>query len=100
MLANDYASDCKDSQDELWHRISKDEYMAYAVKECYYSAERILNSIVDGEGKLWYDFLLKDEVPYSPSLDGFPKLFLHFSLLLCPDTCTGLNAFSKISMRA
>uniref|UniRef100_A0A453QDB6 1,3-beta-glucan synthase n=1 Tax=Aegilops tauschii subsp. strangulata TaxID=200361 RepID=A0A453QDB6_AEGTS len=59
MLANDYASDCKDSQKELWHRISKDEYMAYAVKECYYSAERILKSIVDGEGKLWVDRLFQ-----------------------------------------
>jgi callose synthase len=61
MLANDYASDCKDSQYELWHRISKDEYMAYAVKECYYSAERILNSLVDAEGQRWYVFLRKDE---------------------------------------
>ena len=52
--------------------------MAYAVKECYYSAERILKSIVDGEGKLWYDSVLKDEVPNSPSLDGFPKLSLTF----------------------
>ncbi|VAH99522.1 unnamed protein product [Triticum turgidum subsp. durum] len=60
MLANDYASDCKDSQKELWHRISKDEYMAYAVKECYYSAERILNSIVDGEGKLWVERLFQN----------------------------------------
>ncbi|VAI68724.1 unnamed protein product [Triticum turgidum subsp. durum] len=59
MLANDYASDCKDSQKELWHRISKDEYMAYAVKECYYSAERILKSIVDGEGKLWVERLFQ-----------------------------------------
>lgn len=71
MLANDYASDCKDSQLELWHRISKDEYMAYAVKECYYSAERILNSIVDAEGQRWYDLLLKDEVSYSNIIRWF-----------------------------
>ncbi|KAM0882138.1 hypothetical protein ACQ4PT_032510 [Festuca glaucescens] len=60
MLANDYASDCKDSQYELWHRISKDEYMAYAVKECYYSAERILNSLVDAEGQRWVERLFRD----------------------------------------
>ncbi|XP_062233797.1 callose synthase 10 isoform X2 [Phragmites australis] len=60
MLANDYASDCKDSQYELWYRISKDEYMAYAVKECYYSAERILHSLVDGEGQRWVERLFRD----------------------------------------
>uniref|UniRef100_A0A0D9VNS3 1,3-beta-glucan synthase n=1 Tax=Leersia perrieri TaxID=77586 RepID=A0A0D9VNS3_9ORYZ len=32
-LAKDIAIDCKDSQDELWLRISKDEYMQYAVVE-------------------------------------------------------------------
>ncbi|XP_006655702.1 callose synthase 10 [Oryza brachyantha] len=60
MLANDYASDCKDSQYELWYRISRDEYMAYAVKECYYSTERILHSLVDGEGQRWVERLFRD----------------------------------------
>jgi callose synthase len=60
MLANDYASDCKDSQYELWYRISKDEYMAYAVKECYYSTERILHSLVDAEGQRWVERLFRD----------------------------------------
>jgi callose synthase len=61
MLANDYASDCKDSQYELWDRISKDEYMAYAVKECYYSTEKILHSLVDAEGQRWYTSSLKNQ---------------------------------------
>ncbi|WVZ58008.1 hypothetical protein U9M48_008324 [Paspalum notatum var. saurae] len=60
MLANDYASDCKDSQSELWYRISKDEYMAYAVKECYYSTERILHSLVDAEGQRWVERLFRE----------------------------------------
>ncbi|XP_021307423.1 callose synthase 10 [Sorghum bicolor] len=60
MLANDYASDCKDSQYELWDRISKDEYMAYAVKECYYSTEKILHSLVDAEGQRWVERLFRD----------------------------------------
>nr|CAB3499926.1 unnamed protein product [Digitaria exilis] len=60
MLANDYASDCNDSQYELWYRISKDEYMAYAVKECYYSTERILHSLVDAEGQRWVERLFRD----------------------------------------
>ncbi|CAD6212301.1 unnamed protein product [Miscanthus lutarioriparius] len=60
MLANDYASHCKDSQYELWDRISKDEYMAYAVKECYYSTEKILHSLVDAEGQRWAERLFRD----------------------------------------
>jgi len=57
-LAIDLALDCKDTQTDLWNRISKDEYMAYAVKECYYSVEKILYSLVgnDNEGRLWYEF--------------------------------------------
>lgn len=57
MKAQAYAEDCKDNQANLWSRISKDEYMAYAVQECYYSAEKILHSIVEGEGRLWYCFI-------------------------------------------
>lgn len=30
--------------------------MAYAVQECYYSVEKILYALVDGEGRLWYYF--------------------------------------------
>ncbi|XP_078444435.1 glucan synthase-like 8 [Wolffia australiana] len=59
-LALDLAFDCKDSQSELWNRISKDEYMAYAVKECYYSVERILLSLLDGEGRLWVEKLFRE----------------------------------------
>lgn len=56
LLAIDLALDCKDTQADLWNRICRDEYMAYAVQECYYSIEKILYSLVDGEGRLWYDF--------------------------------------------
>uniref|UniRef100_A0A0E0CUA3 1,3-beta-glucan synthase n=1 Tax=Oryza meridionalis TaxID=40149 RepID=A0A0E0CUA3_9ORYZ len=52
-LAKDIAIDCKDSQEELWLRISKDEYMQYAVVECYHSIHYILTSILDKEGLLW-----------------------------------------------
>jgi callose synthase len=54
LLAIDLALDCKDTQADLWNRICRDEYMAYAVQECYFSIEKILYSLVDGEGRLWY----------------------------------------------
>lgn len=54
-LAIDLALDCKDTQTDLRNRICRDEYMSYAVQECYYSIEKILHSLVDGEGRLWYE---------------------------------------------
>ncbi|KAK1286687.1 Callose synthase 10 [Acorus calamus] len=60
LLAIDLALDCKDTQQDLWNRISKDEYMAYAVQECYYSAEKILHSLVDDEGRLWVERLFRE----------------------------------------
>uniref|UniRef100_A0A6M2EI67 1,3-beta-glucan synthase n=1 Tax=Populus davidiana TaxID=266767 RepID=A0A6M2EI67_9ROSI len=60
LLAVDLALDCKDTQADLWNRISKDEYMAYAVKECYYSVEKILHSLVDGEGRLWVERIFRE----------------------------------------
>lgn len=60
LLAIDLALDCKDSQTHLWIRICKDEYMAYAVEECYCSIERILLSLVDGEGRLWVDRIFRE----------------------------------------
>ena len=52
-MAIDLALDCKDTQADLWNRICRDDYMAYAVQECYYSIEKILHSLVDGEGRRW-----------------------------------------------
>uniref|UniRef100_A0A3Q7E847 1,3-beta-glucan synthase component FKS1-like domain-containing protein n=1 Tax=Solanum lycopersicum TaxID=4081 RepID=A0A3Q7E847_SOLLC len=49
-LAKDIAVESKDSQDELWDRISRDDYMIYAVEECYYAIKFVLTSILDDEG--------------------------------------------------
>ncbi|KAG0459215.1 hypothetical protein HPP92_022343, partial [Vanilla planifolia] len=53
-LAKDFAVECRDSQDELWDRISRDEYMKYAVEECYYCMRTILMAILefDREGRM------------------------------------------------
>ncbi|XP_051147585.1 callose synthase 10 [Andrographis paniculata] len=60
LLAIDLAVDCKDTQFDLWNRICKDEYMAYAVRECYSSIEKILHSLVDGEGRLWVERIFRE----------------------------------------
>lgn len=60
LLAMDLALDCKDKQVDLWNRVCKDEYMAYAVQECYSSIEKILHSLVDGEGRLWVERIFRE----------------------------------------
>ncbi|PIN24305.1 1,3-beta-glucan synthase/callose synthase catalytic subunit [Handroanthus impetiginosus] len=60
LLAIDLALDCQDTQADLWSRICKDEYMAYAVQECYFSIEKILHSLVDGEGRLWVERIFRE----------------------------------------
>ncbi|KAI5431896.1 Callose synthase 10 [Lathyrus oleraceus] len=60
LLAVDLAVDCKDTQADLESRISRDEYMAYAVKECYCNIEKILYSLVDNEGRLWVERIFRE----------------------------------------
>ncbi|XP_072963967.1 callose synthase 9 [Typha angustifolia] len=59
-LARDIAIECKDSQDELWFRITRDEYMQYAVEECFHSISHILVSILDKEGRMWVERIYND----------------------------------------
>ncbi|KAH1108877.1 hypothetical protein J1N35_012645 [Gossypium stocksii] len=54
-LAKDIAAESRDSQDELWERISRDEYMKYAVQECYYALRYILTAILEDEGRTWVE---------------------------------------------
>ncbi|XP_062116060.1 callose synthase 10 isoform X2 [Humulus lupulus] len=60
LLAIDLALDCKDTQADLWNRICRDEYMAYAVRECYCSIEKLLYSLIDGEGRLWVERIYRE----------------------------------------
>ncbi|KAK4380701.1 hypothetical protein RND71_002563 [Anisodus tanguticus] len=63
-LAKDIAVESKDSQDELWDRISRDDYMKYAVEDCYYALKFVLTSILDDEGndegKKWVERIYED----------------------------------------
>lgn len=58
LLAKDIAVECRDSQDELWERITRDDYMKYAVEECYTSIKTILVELLDKEGRMWCDMFL------------------------------------------
>lgn len=53
-MARDIAVESKDTQDELWDRISRDDYMMYAVQECYHAIKLILTDVLDDAGRMWY----------------------------------------------
>ncbi|XP_027148631.1 callose synthase 9 [Coffea eugenioides] len=63
-LAKDLAIESRDSHEELWDRISRDDYMKYAVQECYYTIEVILTAILDDEGndegRKWVERIYED----------------------------------------
>lgn len=88
-LAIDLALDCKDTQADLWNRICRDEYMAYAVQECYYIIEKILHSLVDGEGRLWVErifreinnSILENSLVITLSLKKLPLVLSRFTAL-------------------
>ncbi|CAI9290154.1 unnamed protein product [Lactuca saligna] len=58
-LAKDIAGE-SDTQDELWDKISRDDYMQYAVEECFYTIKLILTSIFDKEGNEWVERIYDD----------------------------------------
>ncbi|GAY50989.1 hypothetical protein CUMW_130850, partial [Citrus unshiu] len=99
-LAIDLALDCKDTQADLWNRICRDEYMSYAVQECYYSIEKILHSLVDGEGRLWVErifreinnSILENSLVITLSLKKLPLVLSRFTAL------TGLLIYASIIM--
>ncbi|GAB4846294.1 Callose synthase 9 [Ancistrocladus abbreviatus] len=59
-LAKDIAAENRDSQDELWDRISIDDYMRYAVVECYHSIKLILTAILEDDGRKWVERVYED----------------------------------------
>ncbi|KAE8037014.1 hypothetical protein FH972_009641 [Carpinus fangiana] len=59
-MAKDIAVDSRDSHDELWERISRDDYMKYAVQECYHVIKLILIKILDDEGRMWVERIYDD----------------------------------------
>ncbi|WCJ32417.1 glucan synthase-like 10 [Euphorbia peplus] len=59
-LAKDIAVENRDSQDELWERICRDDHMKYGVEECFHTLRFILTEIFEGEGKMWVERVYGD----------------------------------------
>ncbi|KAH9625672.1 hypothetical protein KSS87_000065 [Heliosperma pusillum] len=79
LMAIDLALDCKDTQADLWNRIRRDDYMAYAVQECYYSIEKILHALADGEGRRWVERIYREI--YNSIMEGSLNLTLSLKKL-------------------
>lgn len=58
LAIKDIAGEKIESQSELWERICRDDYMKYAVEECFTTIKNILLEILDGEGATWYIFVV------------------------------------------
>jgi len=88
-LARDLAVESKDTQDELWDRISRDDYMLYAVQECYYAVKHILTEVLDDAGRMWYvtAVMLKWMEPYFHYMMNFVFDILTYVLLLLCNCC-------------
>lgn len=60
--------DNKETQDDLWERISRDDYMKYAVEECYHGIKLMLTAILDDDGRKWYVLSFVDNGMYCYNL--------------------------------
>ncbi|XP_038879974.1 callose synthase 9-like [Benincasa hispida] len=58
--AKDIALERRDSHDKLWEHISRDDYMKYAVQECYHAIKLILMELLVGEGRMWVEKVFED----------------------------------------
>jgi callose synthase len=52
-LAIELAMEKKENAEELWEKISKDQYMACAVKEVYESVKFLLSDLLLDEDMHW-----------------------------------------------
>ncbi|KAJ3689691.1 hypothetical protein LUZ61_018855 [Rhynchospora tenuis] len=78
-IAKDIAVDSvesKTSQDDLWFKITRDEYMQYAVEEVFFSLRYILTNILENEGRKWVDLIYREieEILAKKEVSNFSKL--------------------------
>ncbi|GAV74732.1 Glucan_synthase domain-containing protein/FKS1_dom1 domain-containing protein [Cephalotus follicularis] len=59
-FAKDIAVESKDSQEDLWEKISRDDFTKYAVEECYNTLKLVLTEILEGEGRMWVERIYED----------------------------------------
>uniref|UniRef100_A0AAU6MUB7 1,3-beta-glucan synthase n=1 Tax=Paeonia lactiflora TaxID=35924 RepID=A0AAU6MUB7_PAELC len=95
-MAKDIAVENRDSHDELWERISRDDYMKYAVEECYHTINLILTSILEAEGRMWVERIYQD---IKESI-GRKSIQVDFELTKLPLVITRITALMGILKEA
>ncbi|XP_058774455.1 callose synthase 9-like [Vicia villosa] len=94
-LARDIAVENKDdTQDELFDRISRDEYMMYAVQECYYAIKLILTEVLDDAGRMWVERIY-DDINASITKRSIPRDFRLNKLAVVISRITALMGILK-----
>ncbi|KAL5066658.1 hypothetical protein RYX36_017545 [Vicia faba] len=94
-LARDIAVENKDdTQDELFDRISRDEYMMYAVQECYYAIKLILTEVLDDAGRMWVERIY-DDIDASITKRSIPRDFRLNKLAVVISRITALMGILK-----
>lgn len=59
-LAMDLAMEKKESSEEIWEKLEKDQYMSCAVREVFESVRLVLTDLVQGEGGTWFQRVFED----------------------------------------
>ncbi|MCO5592990.1 hypothetical protein L7F22_046994 [Adiantum nelumboides] len=59
-LAMDLAMEKKESSEEIWEKLGKDQYMASAVREVFESVRMLLTDLIDGDGGKWFQQVFDD----------------------------------------
>ncbi|KAK7310312.1 hypothetical protein RJT34_07750 [Clitoria ternatea] len=93
-LAKDIAVESKDTQEELWDRITRDDHMLYAVQECFYAIKLILTEILDDVGQKWVERIY-DDINTSISKKSIPVDFQLNKLALVISRVTALMGILK-----
>ncbi|KAK9283040.1 hypothetical protein L1049_011268 [Liquidambar formosana] len=90
-IALDMAKDSKERDRELKKRLSVDNYMLCAVRECYASSKNIINFLVQGEHEKVVindifskvdDHIQKDNLISELNMSALPSLYNHFVELI------------------
>eukprot|EP00250_Pteridium_aquilinum_P008090 c17661_g1_i2 orf=354-6008(+) len=91
-LAMDLAMEKKDSSEEIWEKLGKDQYMSSAVREVFESVRNLLTDLVHGDGGKWFQKVFMD-VDKSVMDRGF---FAYFQIYNIQNVVTRIIALTGL----
>lgn len=91
-LAMDLAMEKKDSLEEVWEKLGKDQYMVSAVREVFESVRMLLMDLVQGEGGKWFERVFDDAV----RCVGDNSFFVTFHIKKIQNVITRITALTGL----